>query len=143
MALGGDEDDLRAGPHRALQPDWFHEPSDTPIEVDEQQHFTTDRLAALTLYPHAAPLGYDRRNYIALCEEHRGRSDRYRSAKEARGFRRPGGRRAQRAYFDAVRDLAMPALGFAPVVRIPVFDDDGAAAYQRERLTLRGLLGLP
>lgn len=100
VALGGNEDDLRAGTHRALRPDWFHEPSDTAIEVDEQQHFTTDRLAALTLYPQDAPLGFDRSEYIALCEEHRGRSDRYRSAKEARGFRRPvasAGRRGTRA----------------------------------------------
>lgn len=142
VALGGDEDDLRAGGHRPLRTDWFHGPSGTAIEVDERQHFTTDRMATLRTYPTDVALGFDLREYISLCEAHRLASDRYRAAKEARGFRRHGGRRAQRAYFDAVRDLALPALGFAPVVRIPVLDDDGAGAYRRVREPLRALLGL-
>jgi hypothetical protein len=142
VALGGDEDDLRAGGHRPLRPDWFHGPSGTAIEVDERQHFTTDRIATLTRYPSNAALGFDLSEYLTLCEAHRSAADRYRAAKEARGFRRDGGRRAQRAYFDAIRDLAIPALGFAPVIRVPALDDDGAGAYRRVRQPLRALLGL-
>jgi hypothetical protein len=69
-------------------------------------------------------------------------ADDYRRSKEARGFRRPGGRRAQRAYFDALRDLAIPALGFSPVIRVDALDDNGAAAYRRRRDQIRSLLGV-
>ena len=131
QALGGDEGDLESGPHTSLQLDWFHEASGTAIEIDELQHFTADRLIALALYPHDVALGFDIDEYRRLCEANRTAADRYRFAKEARGFRRTGGRRAQRAYFDSVRDLALPALGYAPVVRVPAIDGDGGAAYGR------------
>lgn len=136
-ALGGDEHDLEGGPHPPLQLDWFHEASRTAIEIDELQHFTSDRLVTLAHYPRNAPLGFDTDEYMSLCRANRTAADRYRLTKEARGFRLTGGRRAQRAYFDSVRDLALPALGYAPVVRVPAIDGDGAAAYGRMRAALR------
>ena len=142
-ALRGDEEDLARGVHRALRPDWFHEPTGTVIEIDEFQHFTSDRLLTLERYPSSASLGFDRLGYIALCEETRERADRYRATKEARGFRWPGGRRAQRAYFDAVRDLALPALGYQSVVRIPAIDGDGRAAYAAHRVAIRRAIEAP
>jgi hypothetical protein len=42
-----------------------------------------------------------------------------------------GARRAQRAYFDSVRDLAAPVFGNGPVIRVPAADCDGAIAYDR------------
>lgn len=140
--LGGDPEDLAGGPHPLLRLDWYHEPTGTPIEIDELQHFTTDRLATLRRYPSGVPLGYEIAQYVDLSKCLCARADGYRAAKEARGFRRVGGRRAQRAYFDAVRDLALPVVGCAPVVRVPATDDDGAAAYERVRTRLRATLGL-
>ena len=46
-----------------------------------------------------------------------------------------GGRRAQRAYFDSVGDLAAPVFGNGPVIRVPAPDCDGAIAYDRFRLS--------
>ena len=79
------------------------------IEVDEIQHFTTDRLTTLRLYPGDIELGFGLSEYISLCETWRPTADRYRTAKPTQDFPHPGGRRAQRAYFDALRDLAAPA----------------------------------
>lgn len=141
-ALGGDEDDLAAGRHGLLRLDWYHDATSTPVEVDESQHFTSDRLVALRLYPPSAALGFDLEEYIALCERHAASADRYRAAKPARGFRRAGGRRAQRAYFDALRDLALPELGCRPVVRAPAIDGDGVAAYRRVRPLLQRAVGV-
>lgn len=131
-ALRGDAVDLASGSHRPLVVDWFHDASGTVIETDEFQHFTTDRLRTLELYPKDLPLGFDPSEYQGLCHANRTLADRYRRSKEARGFRRDGGRRAQRAYFDAVRDIAIPALGFAPVIRVPIVDSiDGRSAFTR------------
>lgn len=141
-ALGGDPTDLLAGIHRGLTPDWFYEPSRTFIEVDEPQHFTSDRLLTLDLYPAGQPIGFNLDYYISLCEAYREASDRYRYRKPARGCRRPGGRRAQRAYLDAVRDIALPDLGFSPVVRVPALENDGEAAYTAVRREVRRRLGL-
>lgn len=44
-----------------------------------------------------------------------------------------GGRQRQRAYYDALRDLATPAMGHPPLISIDATDNDGAAAYQRHR----------
>ena len=51
-----------------------------------------------------------------------------------------GGVQRERAYHDALRDLATPAMGHPPVVRIAAVDGDGAAAYRRNRSSLLALL---
>jgi hypothetical protein len=50
-----------------------------------------------------------------------------------------GGVGRERAYHDALRDLATPAMGHPPLVRIAAPDGDGAAAYHRHRDALRSL----
>ncbi len=50
------------------------------------------------------------RGVRALCRDWGSRADRYRASKSALAFG-PGGRQAQRAYHDAVRDLVVPAMG--------------------------------
>ena len=40
-----------------------------------------------------------------------------------------GGVPRERAYHDALRDLAVPAMGHPPLVRITVLDDDPEGAY--------------
>ena len=47
----------------------------------------------------------------------------------------------ERAYHDALRDLATPAMGHPPLIRIAATDGDGAAAYARHRDSLRALAG--
>ncbi len=52
-----------------------------------------------------------------------------------------GGLQRERAYHDALRDLAVPAMGHPPPVRIAAVDGDGAAAYRRNRRSLAALRG--
>lgn len=137
VALGGDADRLAAARTTPLPNDYFHEPSGTLVEVDEFQHFTSARLLTLRMYPEGQPLGYDLGDYIALCERTRSRADRYRHAKDAACFG-SGGRRRQRAYNDALRDLAAPALGHPAVVRAAAVEQDGRLAWGRVRDRLSG-----
>lgn len=132
VTLGGDEDLLRAKRASRLRPDGFL--GGRILEVDEIQHFSTARGIALELYPDGAALGFDRDAYRALCRRwgpHGG--DRYRAAKRTVEFPRPGGRTAQRAYFDALRDLGAPHSGTGPVIRIPAPECNPALALERLR----------
>lgn len=132
-ALGGDEALLaakRAG--RDPEVDFLFARENMIVEVDEIQHFTTDRLRALDLYPADAPTLFDVGSYRNLVARWLQRADRYRTAKPAADFPFAGGRRAQRAYFDAFRDLAAPCFGFR-VLRIPAPECDGTLAYERFR----------
>lgn len=141
-ALDGDASEQAAKRTTALPGDFIHTPTRTVIEVDESQHFTSMRLSALRLYPADTPLGFDLAEYMKLCERYAPRSDKYRASKEARGFPGAGGRQRQRAYYDSLRDLAVPAMGYPAVVRIPVFDDDGEGAYATNRERLHAILGV-
>lgn len=109
-ALGGNRDAQAAKRITPLPGDFLHEPTGTLVEIDEHQHFTSHRLTALDLYPPSAPLGYDIDEYRDLCRTWAPRADRYRATKSAVGFG-SGGRQRQRAYHDALRDLAAPFLG--------------------------------
>lgn len=91
------------------------------------------------LYPEDVELGFSLDDYKRLCREWRRKSDGFRRTKEARGFG-IGGRQRQRAYYDALRDLAAPAMGHPPLVRIAALDGNGAAAFRRNRSVLSRLL---
>lgn len=137
-ALGGIEVEQSAKRLTSLPGDFLHVESGTFIEVDEHQHFTSFRLATLNLYPEDVALGFDIDEYRDLCRAWSTKADRYRPAKEAIGFG-PGGRLRQRAYNDALRDLAVPALGHPGVIRVAAPERDGAAAYERVRERLAAL----
>lgn len=139
LDLGGDLD-ARAGKRTtALPGDYLHEPTGTLIEDDESQHFTSHRLATLRAYPVVTAVGFDLGEYLVLCEAWRAVSDRYRASKGAVGFG-PCGRQRQRAYHDTLRDLAAPAMGLPPVIRVPAPDRLGYAAYRRVAGRLRHLV---
>lgn len=143
LVLGGDEERLATKrPGSDPCPDFrlhSHGGDGRILETDEIQHFTTDRLQALKSYPLETRLGYDRREYIALCERWRTRGgDRYRAAKATKEFPRAGGRRAQRAYFDACRDLLAPHFDAGSVIRVPAPECDPGLAFERWRIA--GLL---
>jgi hypothetical protein len=140
--LKGDVSVLHAARENLLLPvELVHVRTGTLIEVDEAAHFTSFRLTALVLYRPQAPLGFDRDEHKALCREWCARTDGVDRALAAKGFGF-GGRQRERAYHDALRDLAVPAMGHPPVVRIAAVDGDGAAAYARHREALLALSGV-
>lgn len=134
-ALGGDSARLASARTTPLPNDYFHEPTRTLVEVDEYQHFTSARLLTLRMYPEGQPLGYDLDTYIGLCEQNRSRADRYRHAKDAACFG-AGGRQRQRAYNDALRDLAAPAVGHPGLIRAAAVEQDGQRAWDTVRSRL-------
>jgi hypothetical protein len=117
--------------------DLVHAPSGTIVELDDAAHFTSFRLAALELYPPdtETAVAFDVEEHKALCREWAARSDNLSRALAAKGFGF-GGVQRERAYHDALRDLAAPAMGHPPVIRIAALDGDGAAAYRRHRAAI-------
>ena len=139
--LSGDVSVLHASRENLLLGvDLVHEPTGTVIEVDEAPHFTSFRLTALELYPADVRVGFDLAEHRELCRVWCARTDRLDRGLAAKGFGF-GGRPRERAYHDALRDLATPAMGHPPVVRIAAVDGDGAAAYARHRAALLALSG--
>lgn len=119
--LGGDFAALSDKPRRYLSVD-FQVGETTLMEVDRLHHFTSERLASLGFYDdleHRLDLGL----YRKLCSQHRDSADAYQRSREASDFPFEGGRRAQRAYFDTVQDLLLPAKGYR-LIRLPVPDNE-------------------
>jgi hypothetical protein len=137
--LKGDVSVLYASRANLLLPvDLVHEETGTVIEVDGSLHFTSFRLTALELYRADAAVGFHLGEHKALCRAWCSRTDRRDRGLAAKGFGF-GGLPRERAYHDALRDLATPAMGHPPLVRIAAVDGDGAAAYQRHRASLLAL----
>jgi hypothetical protein len=138
--LGGDASVLNASRENLLLPvDLVHAPTGTVIQIDESPHFTSFRLATLELYPADAAVGFDVDEHKQLCREWCSSTDGLARGLAAKGFGF-GGVPRERAYHDALRDLATPAMGHPPLVRITAVDGDGAAAYRRHRASLEALL---
>jgi hypothetical protein len=140
--LKGDVSVLHASRENLLLPvDLVHEPTGTVIEVDDSPHFTSFRLTALELYPGDVRVGFDLEEHKQLCRAWCVETDRLERGLAAKGFGF-GGVQRERAYHDALRDLATPAMGHPPLVRVAAVDGDGAAAYRSSREPLLRLLGL-
>jgi hypothetical protein len=138
--LGGDSDALAAKRlGNSPAPDLIDVDSGTLIEVDEVQHFTSARLLTLDHYPADQQLGFDISEYRELIGQWRGKGDRAYAHKTSSDFPQPGGRQAQRAYNDALRDLLAPTFTGHPVIRIPVPGRSLTGALER----LESLLDLP
>ncbi len=139
--LKGDSAVLEASRENLLLPvDLVHEPTGTLIEVDGLPHFTSFRLATLELYPADAAVGFDLDEYRELCRARAPETDGLFRGLAAKSFGL-GGVQRERAYHDALRDLATPAMGHPPLLRIAAVDGNGEAAYRRRRPTLLRLLG--
>jgi len=131
--LGGDVAVLNASRENLFLPvDLYHAPSGTLIALDDASHFTSFRLAALEQYPAGAPLAFDIDDHKRLCGELSAQTDPLDRGLAAKGFGF-GGLPRERAYHDALFDLATPAMGHPPLLRIAAVDDDGATAYARVR----------
>jgi len=122
-----------------LPVDLVHVPTGTVIEVDGPEHFTSFRSTALGLYPAGVALGFDIAEHEELCRAFAATSDGLSRGLAAKAFGF-GGVQRERAYNDALRDLATPAMGHPPLVRIAAVDGDGAAAYRRHREALTSAL---
>jgi hypothetical protein len=85
-------------------------------------------------------VAFDLDEHKELCRVWCSRTDGLESGLAARGFGF-GGVQRERAYHDALQDLATPAMGHPPVIRVPAVDGDGAAAYSRNRDSLLALVG--
>ena len=139
--LGGDLSVLQASRENLLlTAGLVHVQSGTLIELDRAEHFTSFRLLTLGLYPATATLGFAIEEYEELCRSLGASSDRLSRGMPAKGFGF-GGVPRERAYHDALFDLATPAMGHPPLVRIAAVDGDGAAAYRRRRASLLALSG--
>ena len=140
--LKGDVSVLHASRENLLLAvDLVHAPTGTVIEVDEAAHFTSFRLTALELYPADVARGLrPRRARGAVPRVVRADRSVSTAVWRPRASASAGVQR-ERAYHDALRDLAVPAMGHPPVVRIAAVDGDGAAAYARHREALLALSG--
>lgn len=126
-SLGGDAHALA---HKHAQPlgvDLFG-PNRELIELDEVQHFTAERRSALSWYTNRTSFGFNVDQYRGLIDQWRARANAVFTRQWSADFDFQGGRRAQRAYFDAVRDLLAPTFTGHQLVRIPVVDRDPRAA---------------
>ena len=85
-------------------------------------------------------VGFDLDEHKELCRAWCSTTDGLARGLAAKGFGF-GGVQRERAYHDALLDLATPAMGHPPLVRIAAVDGDGAAAYRRHRASLLALLG--
>jgi hypothetical protein len=122
--LKGDVSVLRAARANLLLPvDLVHPPTGTVIAVDGREHFTSFRLAALDSYPADASIAFDLEEHRELCRSLAGETDALSRGLAAKGFGF-GGVPRERAYHDSLLDLAVPAMGHPPVVRIAAVDGD-------------------
>jgi len=111
------------------------------LEFDEFQHFSSARARTLQMLPGDLHLGYDKAHYLDLCNQHRERADAYRKTKKTADFCFAGGRTAQRAYFDAFRDILPILHGLRPTVRVSEFEVSSISRDTPEaRRVLRRLL---
>jgi hypothetical protein len=139
--LGGDLSVLHASRENLLLPvDLVHVPTGTVIQLDGPEHFTSFRLDTLALYPADMRVGFDMDEHRELCRALCASTDGLSRGLPAKGFGF-GGVQRERAYHDALRDLATPAMGHPPLVRIAAVDADGAGAYERHRERLATLAG--
>ena len=137
--LGGEADVLaEKRPANPPTPDLVHTGSGCIIEIDEVQHFTTARLLTFDHYPDVR-LGFDPEEYRRLIERWRAQGDAAYAHRVSSDFPRRGGRQAQRAYNDALRDLLAPTFTGLPTIRIPAPDRCPSAALARLKDALRAL----
>jgi hypothetical protein len=119
--LGGDWSRLEEKRRRPLLFD-FQVDDKTLIEVDRRRHFSSSRMATLDFYDDLDHM-LDVNLYKELCSKFSSAADRYQSKRGASDFPFPGGRTAQRAYFDVAKDLLSSAYGYR-LIRLPAADEE-------------------
>lgn len=130
-ALGGNRRALARKQIGANRPDLVVVATGQIVEIDEIQHFTGARQTALGRYSTASMLGFSVSDYRSLIESWRARAESVFTRLWSPDFDFAGGRRAQRAYADALVDLLAPVFTGLPVVRVPAPDADVDSAVDR------------
>ena len=74
------------------------------------------------------PFGFSIDYYRALIDTWKAKANAVFTRQWSPDFDFSGGRRAHRAYFDAVKDLLAPTFTGYQLVRVPVLDRDAAGA---------------
>lgn len=141
--LGGDPAVHAEKSRRRLSSDFIHLDSFTWVEFDEVQHFTSWRLLTLLVHDDDLTDCLDVAEYRQLCEEWAHRADRAWRNKPASGFAGPSGRARQHAYFDAVRDLCVPAITGETIIRVPAPAMAGDLVWARYGDRVRRANGVP
>lgn len=126
-ALGGDRRALARGRDVPVRPGLVVAGTGQIVQVDDIGHLTSDRLASLAFYPAGARIGFSLEQYRAVIETCRERAARVFTKRWSADFDFAGGRRARRAYEDALRDLLVPIFTGLPLLRIAAPDPDPAA----------------
>jgi len=124
--LNGDITGLNSKHQMKLSPDaYFSNEWNFIFEFDELQHFTKYKKAVLENYPDDLILGFDKKEYIRLCDKYQIEALK----KGPPGYRKPkdefpfeNGRAAQRAFFDAFRDFLPEMYDLNPTIRISEFE---------------------
>lgn len=127
--LNGDQSGMEKKGARTLKPDcYFGGKYNFIFEFDELQHFTSFKKTVLLLYPRNLRYGFDLDQYINYCDRYAAQAIK----KGPAGYRKPkdefpyeNGRAAQRAFFDAFRDLLPSVQGLNPTLRISQFEVEG------------------
>ena len=127
-SLGGDRHALAHKPRRLLSGDLVVAHSGQIIELDEVQHFTAARLDSLEWYPGRGTFGFSIDHYRRLIDTWWDKAHTMFTRQWAADFDFGGGRRAQRAYLDTLKDLLAPVFTGAPVLRVAVPDGDARRA---------------
>lgn len=136
IKLNGDRFAQQAKRSSNLRPDaYFGEEYNFIFEFDEMQHFSSNRLLTLELYPENLKLGFSIEKYKELCNLYSSESNKYRIKIKTKEFNFEGGRTAQRAYFDCFRDLLPEIHGLNPTLRISEFDFNGMTIGDKQSLT--------
>jgi hypothetical protein len=130
-ALGGNRRALARRSDAPLRAGLLSSSAGQLVEVDDVEHFTTDRLRSLSLYPMSTTFGFDLDVYRALIETWRARAAAVFTRRWSPDFDFAGGRRAERAYQDALRDLLTPIFTGLPLLRIASPDHDVRSAADR------------
>lgn len=129
-SLGGDRRALAHATDTPLRTGLVVGPDHRRVQIDDVGHFTSDRLTALGWYPTGSLLGFQLDAYTSLIETWRRRAAAVFTRRWSADFDFAGGRRARRAYEDALLDLLTPIFTGMPLLRIaaPDGDADRAAA---------------
>jgi hypothetical protein len=121
--LGGDRRALGRRRPSAL-PAMVCLPDGRFVAIDGVEHFTSDRLASFAHYPSPWSAGFDVGHYRQLIDTWRQCAAHVFTRRWSPDFDFAGGRRARRAYEDALRDLLTPVFTGRPLWRIAAPDHD-------------------
>ena len=139
--LKGDVSVLHASRENLFLPvDLVHPPTGTVIAVDGREHFTSFRLTALDSIRRTRRSGSTSRSTASCAARCRRRPTGCRAGSPRRASA-SAACRASAPTTTRCLDLAAPAMGHPPVVRIAAVDGDGEAAYARHRAALLSLAG--